>query len=136
MGTVPETDASPPAATEPRPPAFDESRLKRQPGQFDAFDIPASGDDSVGVPLAAARLPAATELMTFRPPSDPAGPLRCLRVDEMGWHHVAQGKARGQPFAVSFCGVCNSSAGLTPLVDGETVKLEVRLRRSHACSSL
>ena len=126
--------APPPSAGEPAGTGFEPSRFKPQPGVFPPFCIPAGGGggDANNAPLSAAKLPAATELITFRPPSDPHGPLRCLRADEMAWHHVAQGAARGEPFAVSFCGVCNSAAGFTPLVDGTVINLEARHRTRHS----
>ena len=37
----------------------------------------------------------------------------------MVYHHLAEGELGGEPFMVSFCGICHSGMGLTPIVDGK-----------------
>lgn len=96
--------------------AFIEARLQKQQGLFEPLHIDGS------VPLSSASLPESTELLCFEKDSR----IYALRVDVMGWHHVAQGSMQHTPYVVAFCGVCNSACGLTPIADGRTLTLEVR----------
>lgn len=91
--------------------SFDDQRLLKQPGMFQPFEVTGSGE-----PLKKAGLPAETELLVF----ERAGELKALLRREMAYHHLAQGSLGGEPYIVSFCGVCNSGVGLTPIVDGKT----------------
>ncbi|CAM9615294.1 unnamed protein product, partial [Chrysoparadoxa australica] len=43
---------------------------------------------------------------------------RGLLLREMCYHHLAQGIINGEPVMASFCGVCNSGAALSPMVNG------------------
>ena len=91
--------------------SFDDRRLLKQPGMFQPFEVTGSGE-----PLKNAGLSAATELLVF----ERAGEPRALLHREMVYHHLAQGYLGGEPYIISFCGVCNSGVGLTPIVDGKT----------------
>lgn len=100
----------------PGDPAFDERRLQKQQGLFEPLRIDGS------MRLSVAGLPEATELLWF----ERGEQAYALRVDIMGWHHVAQGVFQeGRPYVVAFCGVCNSACGMTPIADGRTLTLEV-----------
>jgi hypothetical protein len=46
-----------------------------------------------------------------------AGPLALL-TEQMAYHHIAQGRAGGQDWLVSFCVVCNTATQLVPKVNG------------------
>jgi hypothetical protein len=48
---------------------------------------------------------------------------RAFLVEEMAWHHVAQGELDGEPFAVVYCVVCDVAIGMTPVVDGRLLHL-------------
>lgn len=96
--------------------AFDPSRLHRQPDLFARFNV---ADD--GIPICKARLPHSVELMVF----ERQGKRRALLVQEMGYHHLAQGELAGEPYIVSFCGVCHSGAGMTPRVNGKVHHFQV-----------
>lgn len=88
---------------------FDPERLQKQPDAFIRFDV--SGE---GVPVETAQLPGSTELIVF----ERSGQRRALLVREMAYHHLAQGCLANEPYIVSFCGVCHSGVGMTPVVNG------------------
>jgi hypothetical protein len=48
---------------------------------------------------------------------------RALLVDQMAFHHVAQGELGDAPFAVMYCVVCDVAMGLDPVVDGALLHL-------------
>ena len=74
--------------------AFDPSRaFFRGPGNFPRFDVPAEG-----LPLRHARLPGSAELLVVRRGQE----ARALTVEQMHWHHLAQGELAGEPYLVSF----------------------------------
>lgn len=88
---------------------FAPSRLHPQTDVFDRFEVL-----DTGIPLREANLPRSAELMVF----ERRGQKQALLVQEMVYHHLAQGELAGEPYIVSFCGVCHSGVGLTPLVNG------------------
>ena len=96
--------------------AFDPNRLHKQPDLFSRFAV---SDD--GAPINAAKLPSSAELIVF----ERQGERRALLVQEMVYHHLAQGELAGEPYIVSFCGVCHSGVGLTPLVNGKRHHFQV-----------
>lgn len=95
---------------------FEPNRLHKQPGLFAPFKV---SDD--GISLKAAGLPDSAELIVFKRQAE----QRALMVQEMAYHHLAQGELAGNPYLVSFCGVCHSGVGLTPIVDGKAHHFEV-----------
>ena len=95
---------------------FDPNRLHKQPDVFARFEV---SDD--GVPLEKAKLPYSAELIVFEQHRE----RRALLVQEMAYHHLAQGELAGDPYIVSFCGVCHSGVGMTPSVDGQVHHFQV-----------
>lgn len=75
-------------------------------------DTEASSKLAVGTPLQQARLPDATELLTF----EIAGSKHALLTMDMNYHHVAQGRIRGVPFLVTFCCLCHTGVLMSPRV--------------------
>jgi hypothetical protein len=71
------------------------------------------------VPVRAAGLDGEADLLIARRGEESVA----LLVDEMAWHHVAQGELGGMPFVVAYCVVCDAGMGLTPLVDGRLLHL-------------
>lgn len=51
----------------------------------------------------------------------PAGPMALL-VEQMAYHHIAQGRAGGQDWLISFCVVCNTGVRLDPSVNGKATR--------------
>jgi hypothetical protein len=51
------------------------------------------------------------------------GESRALLVDQMAYHHIAQGTLGGEPVVVMYCVVCDVAIGLTPVVDGRLLHL-------------
>lgn len=90
--------------------SFDPQRLLKQPNLFQRFDVTDSG-----VPLKKAGLPSSANLLVF----ERRGERRALWVQEMAYHHAAQGELAGEPYLITFCGVCNSGVGMTPMVNGK-----------------
>ncbi|MEM8642775.1 MAG: DUF3179 domain-containing (seleno)protein [Cyanobacteria bacterium P01_G01_bin.54] len=95
---------------------FEPARLHQQPGLFAPFVVTTDG-----LPLPEASLSDSTELIVF----ERQGEQRALLVPEMAYHHLAQGELAGEPYIISFCGVCHSGVGMTPLVDGKVHHFEV-----------
>ncbi|NEP12815.1 MAG: DUF3179 domain-containing protein [Symploca sp. SIO2C1] len=89
---------------------FDSQRLLKQPEMFQRFDI-----SDRGIPLKDSRLPASADLLVVERGGERRGFLR----QEIAYHHVAQGELAGEPYIISFCGVCNSGVGITPVVEGK-----------------
>lgn len=48
---------------------------------------------------------------------------RAFLVDQMAYHHVAQGELAGQPYAVMYCVVCDVAIGLVPVLDGSLLHM-------------
>ncbi len=61
--------------------------------QFDPFAVPAAGQL-----LKQANLPANYELLVI----ERKGERRAFSMQEMAYHHVAQGELAGEPYLVSF----------------------------------
>lgn len=97
-------------------PTFAPERLHAQPGLFAPFKV-----SDGGIFLQEAGLPGSVELLVF----ERQGEQRALLVQEMAYHHLAQGDLAGKPYIVSFCGVCHSGVGMTPVVDGKVYHFEV-----------
>lgn len=95
---------------------FDASRLQKQPDVFARFDAIDSGAH-----VSATNLPKAAELIVFERQEQ----RRALLVQEMAYHHLAQGELADEPYIVSFCGVCHSGVGMTPLVNGKVHHFQV-----------
>jgi len=83
-------------------------RLKERP--FPPF-LPNPTHEIV---LRNAGLPDQTEVLSF----ERNGERRSLLKSDMVYHHVAQGSLANEPYLITFCGMCNSGIGLTPLVHG------------------
>ncbi len=90
---------------------FDSNRLLEQPNTFQPFEVTTEGE-----PLEKTKLPPQTELLIF----EIEGLRRALTVKEMAYHHLAQGRLGEKPYLVSFCGVCHSGVGMTPILEGKT----------------
>ncbi len=89
---------------------FDAARaMLRGADMFERFRITGPG-----VPLGEAGLSPGTELLVFAR----GGERRALVLREMAYHHLAQGEVGGEPAMVSFCGICNTGVGMTPVLDG------------------
>ncbi len=90
---------------------------------FDANRVILHGADmferftttGAGVALEAAALSPSTELLAFTR----GGERRALMLREMAYHHLAQGEVGGEPAMVSFCVICNTGVGMTPVVNGK-----------------
>lgn len=75
-------------------PSFDASRAwLRGPDVFKRFCVPEHGQ-----PLASAGLPQGEDLIVV----ERGGEERALLVRELSYHHLAQGRLGGEPYAVSF----------------------------------
>lgn len=53
-----------------------------------------------------------------------AGAPLALLMEQMAYHHIAQGRTQGQDWLVSFCVVCNTSTRLVPSVNGTSTRFE------------
>lgn len=95
---------------------FDPDRLQKQPDAFARFDV-----SDGGIPVSAAKLPTAAELIVL----ERSGERRALLIQEMAYHHLAQGRLANEPYIVSFCGVCHSGVGMTPVVNGQVYHFQV-----------
>ena len=74
--------------------AFDPSRAwLGRPDFFQRFRVP-----DAGLPLSEAGLKDDTELLVF----ERAGLRRALVLQQMAYHHLAQGELAGRPYLVSF----------------------------------
>jgi hypothetical protein len=82
-----------------------------------ADEFPRFTVEENAIPLRDAGLDPTADLLIVRRGAE----ARALLVDEMAWHHVAEGTLDGQPFAVAYCVVCDSGMGITPIVDGRTL---------------
>ena len=96
--------------------AFDESRFKPQA----MFKPMVCGGRAT--PLSKASLAADEEMIVFEASDE----RRVVSARSLTWPHIARGTANGEPFTVAFCGVCHSATAFTPIVDGQTIDLEVR----------
>ncbi|MDP5275636.1 DUF3179 domain-containing (seleno)protein [Chengkuizengella axinellae] len=47
-------------------------------------------------------------------------------IAQIAYHHVAQGELSGEPYLVTFCGICHSGAGMVPVIDGKTYHFAAR----------
>jgi hypothetical protein len=65
-------------------------------------------------PVAVARLPKDEDLIV----AEQNGDAIAFQVRSMAYHHLAQGELGGEPFILSFCGICHSSMGFDPTIDG------------------
>jgi len=73
---------------------FDPSRAwLRRPDMFRRFRVPRTGP-----PLREAGLREETELLVF----ERGGLRRALVLQQMAYHHLAQGELAGRPYLVSF----------------------------------
>jgi hypothetical protein len=97
----------------PAKPGFDVSRFNSDVhGSFEPFLVTSTL--SVREALNAHRVAADTDVLIT---STAAGPLALL-TEQMAYHHIAQGIARGQDWLVSFCVVCNTATRFAPKVSG------------------
>jgi hypothetical protein len=48
---------------------------------------------------------------------------RAFVVDEMAYHHCAQGTLAGEPFVLMYCVVCDVGIGMTPVLDGQVLHM-------------
>jgi hypothetical protein len=103
----------------PARPGFDVSRFDSSVyGAFEPFDVTRTR------PLRDAlksRLVAEDTDVLMTDTTD--GPVALL-VEQMAYHHLAQGGTLGQDWLVSFCVVCNTGTRLTPLLDGRPARFE------------
>jgi hypothetical protein len=88
---------------------FDAKRARlRKPDMFKRFKVPDKGQLLTEVNLN----PEVMLLIVERNNTH-----RALLVRQMAYHHVAQGVLEGEPYVVTFCGVCHSGVVLVPLFD-------------------
>ena len=85
-------------------------------GSFEPFLV--SSTLPVREALKAARIAADTDVLVT---TTAAGPLALL-TEQMAYHHIAQGRANGQDWLVSFCVVCNTATRLVPRVGGAATR--------------
>lgn len=103
----------------PARPGFDVSRFTSVAyGLFDTFHVQQT--QPVREALEAGLVANDTNLLVTETGS---GPLALL-VEQMAFHHIAQGSGNGQPWLVSFCVVCNTGTKLSPRVDGRVARFE------------
>ena len=89
---------------------FDAGRaILRGADMFERFTMTGAGEA-----LDAAALSPGTALLAFTR----GGERRALLLREMAYHHLAQGEVGGEPAMVSFCVICNTGVGMTPVVAG------------------
>jgi len=69
------------------------TRLKKRGYTFTPYPVP-----SRGIPLVDLKLPPEQEIIVF----ERGGEQRALDMQEMAYHHVAQGELAGQPYLISF----------------------------------
>ncbi len=80
------------------------------PDLFQRFPIPQQG-----ISLQNSALQNDELLIVF----ERQGKTGAVVLQQMVYHHAAQGTLGESPFLVSFCGVCHSGIGLIPVVDGK-----------------
>jgi uncharacterized protein DUF3179 len=86
---------------------------------FPAFDVSAYAD--LQAALARGLVEPDTRLMVFA-----VGPhTLALVVQQMAYHHVAQGQLEGQAWAAFFCVSCNMGTSLVPIVHGRVHRFRV-----------
>lgn len=90
---------------------------KAQLGESDSFprfEVP----DSVP-PIAQADVQPEADLLVARRGHE----ARAFLIDQMAYHHVAQGTLGGEPFVVMYCVVCDVGVGFTPVIDGRLLHM-------------
>src|SRR5262245_27065984 len=70
-------------------------------------------------PVAETKLAPEDDLLVARRGDDSCA----FAVNQMAFHHVAQGTLDDQPFVLVYCVVCDAAIGLTPVIDGQTLHL-------------
>src|SRR6185436_546369 len=86
-------------------------------GDSDSFPRFVVGDETTA--LRDAELDPEDDLLVVRH----GGQARGFLVDQMAFHHVAQGTLDDQPYAVMYCVVCDVAMAVTPVVDGVLLHL-------------
>ena len=103
----------------PAKPGFDVTRLTvMASGTFEAFHVSAT--QSLREALKSRVIANDTDLLV----TDTAGGPLALIVEQMAYHHIAQGRANGQDWLVSFCVVCNTGTRLVPIANGKAARFE------------
>lgn len=88
---------------------FDPKRARlEKPDMFKRFIVPDEGELLSKVNLNPKIMLLIVEINSTR---------RALLVKQMAYHHVGQGLLEGEPYVVSFCGICHSGVVLVPLID-------------------
>src|SRR5688572_1038037 len=95
-------------------PGFDRSRfVPLEDGVFEPFHVTET--QSLRSALDAGLVSADTSVLVTH-----TGRSRlALLMEQMAFHHVAQGRTDGQHWLVSFCVVCNTGTRLVPIVGGK-----------------
>jgi len=115
-------------------PATQQARADETSRRFDLSRAQLS-DTTLFVPFrVASAIPLAEALKAGKLADGPATDLLVLdhpdgRValitQQMAYHHVASGHFDGHPWMATFCVVCNSGVGMTPVLDGHELTFEV-----------
>ena len=101
----------------PAKPGFEVSRFNFDiNGSFEPFLVTSTLP--IREALNARRVASDTDVLIT---STAAGPLALL-TEQMAYHHIAQGRANGEDWLVSFCVVCNTATRLAPKVGGAATR--------------
>ena len=88
---------------------FDPKRARlEKPDMFKRFTVPDEGQLLTEISLNPETMLLIIEFNDTR---------RALLVKQMAYHHVAQGMLEGNPYVVTFCGICHSGVALKPIID-------------------
>src|SRR5688572_19030527 len=103
----------------PAKPGFDVARLNSSVyGSFEAFHV--ADTQPLRDALKSRIVANDTDLLV----TDTAGGTLALIVEQMAYHHIAQGRSNGRDWLVSFCVVCNTGTRLVPVTNGKAVRFE------------
>ena len=70
-------------------------------------------------PIVETTLAPETDLLVARHGDDACA----FSVNQMAFHHVAQGTLDDEPFAIIYCVVCDAGVAVKPVIDGQTLHL-------------
>ncbi len=103
----------------PAKPGFDITRLNSSVyGSFETFHV--SETRLLRDALKSHVVANDTDLLV----TETAGGSLALIVEQMAYHHIAQGRTNGRDWLVSFCVVCNTGTRLVPTTNGKAVRFE------------
>ena len=103
----------------PAKPGFEVSRFNPAVfGTFETFHV--SDTRSLRDALRSGLVAEDTDLLV----TDVGGATIALLVEQMAYHHLAQGRTSGANWLVTFCVVCNTATRLSPVLDGKMARFE------------